>query len=118
MPKVGTKNALYGYFWAIVLKNYYHIWNQYPWICLIGKFCGKTEKPKFGTKNALFGYFWARNLNNYVIFEFSTLEFVKNESLTYAVNFTIESAFSKSPGSAFSEGPGPVRFVKYVSRNY
>ena len=76
------------------------------------KFCGKTEKPKFGTKNALFGYFWARILKNYVIFEFSTLEFVKNESLIYTVNFAIGSAFSKSPGSAFSEGPGPGRLCK------
>ena len=33
------------------------------------------------------------------MFEISTLKFIKNESLTHAVNFGI--------GSAFSEGPGP-----------
>ena len=41
-----------------------------------------------------------------VIFEISTLKFVKNESLTYTMNFDRESAFSKGPGSAFLEGPG------------
>ena len=34
-----------------------------------------------------------------VIFEISTLKFVKNGSLTHAMN--------KGPGSAFSEGPDP-----------
>ena len=42
-----------------------------------------------------------------VIFEISTLEFVKNESLTHTKNFGIGSTFSKGLGSAFSEGPGP-----------
>ena len=43
-----------------------------------------------------------------IIFEISTLEFVKNESLTHTMNFGIGSAFSKGPMSAFSEGPGPL----------
>ena len=38
-----------------------------------------------------------------VIFEISTLEFIKNHTM----NFGIGSAFSKGPGSTFSEGPGP-----------
>ena len=42
--------------------------------------------PKFGTKNALF-----------VIFEISTLEFVKNKFLTHTFNFCIESIFSIGP---------------------
>ena len=42
-----------------------------------------------------------------VIFEISTLKFVKNESLTHTVNFGIELTFSKGSGSAFSEDPGP-----------
>ena len=25
MPKFGTKNALFAYFWARILKNYYHV---------------------------------------------------------------------------------------------
>ena len=53
------------YFWAGIWKQYYHIWNQHPRICLIAKFREKTKIPKFGTKNALFGYFWARILKNY-----------------------------------------------------
>ena len=42
----------------------------------------------------------------------STLEFLKNESLSQIVTFGIESAFSKGPGSSFPEGlgsrPGPL----------
>ena len=53
-----------------------------------------------------------------VIFESSTFKFVKNESLTHAVNFVIRSAFSKGPGSAFSEssdpGPGPLYKVRFL----
>ena len=33
MPKFGTKNALFAYFWARILKTYCHIWNQYPRKC-------------------------------------------------------------------------------------
>ena len=40
------------------------------------------------------------------MFEISTLKLVKNEFLSYTVNFDIGSAFSKCPGSVFSEGPG------------
>ena len=75
IPKFVTKNALFGYFWpkmpylcvfwARILKNYIHVWNQHPQICLTAKFCEKTKIPKFETKNALFGYFWARILKNY-----------------------------------------------------
>ena len=51
---------------------------------------------KFGSKNALFGYFWGIISKTIVIFEISTLEFVKNESLTHTVNFGVGSAFSKA----------------------
>ena len=44
MYKFGTKNASCGYFWARIFdKNYFHILNQHPRICLIGKkmpYCG------------------------------------------------------------------------------
>ena len=60
MPKFVTKNALFGYFGAIILKNYCHIRNQHPRICQIAKACEKMKMPKIGTKNASFGYFWAR----------------------------------------------------------
>ena len=42
-------------------------------------------------------------LKTIVIFEISTFEFVKPESLTHAMNFDIGSALSKDLGSAFSE---------------
>ena len=41
-----------------------------------------------------------------VIFEISTLKFIKNESLTHAVNFGLGSAFSECPGLGL--GPGPL----------
>ena len=75
MPKFGTKNAIFGYFWPRMpyltifgqdfYKNYCQIWNQHPWICLIAKYREIMKMPKFGTKSALFGYFWARILKNY-----------------------------------------------------
>ena len=65
MPKIGTKSALFGYFWARILKSYGHIWNQHPQICLFARFHGNTKMPKFGTKNSWFGYFWARIFENY-----------------------------------------------------
>ena len=52
------------------------------------------------------GMFGLEFLKTIVIFEISTLKFVKNESLTQTVNFSIGSAFSKGQGSTFSEGPG------------
>ena len=30
MPKFGTKNAWFGYFWTGIWKQYCHIWNQHP----------------------------------------------------------------------------------------
>ena len=59
-PKFGTKNALFGFIWGRILKNYCHISDQHPQICQIPKFCETVERPNFGTKNVLFGYFWAR----------------------------------------------------------
>ena len=45
-----------------------------------------------------------------VIFEISTLKFVKNESLTHTVNFGIGSAFSEGPD------PSPGPFYKVCPR--
>ena len=59
MPKFGTKNALFGYFWARIFKTFCHIWNQHPRICQIAKFRKKMKMSNFGTKNALFEYFGA-----------------------------------------------------------
>ena len=61
MPKFGTKNTLFRYFWVRILKNYCHIWNQHLRICLTAKFCEETKMSKFGTKNAISGYFLTKN---------------------------------------------------------
>ena len=60
-----TKNALFGYFCARILRKYCHISSRHTQICLIAKCCEKTKRPKFGTKSALFGYFCPRNFKNY-----------------------------------------------------
>ena len=51
-----------------------------------------------------------------VIFEISTLEFLKNEPLSHTVNFVIGSAFSRDPGSDFLkvEVRVRVRLIKYA----
>ena len=69
---------------------------------------------KFGDKTALFGYFWVRILKKaIVLFEISTLKFVKKEFLTHTVNFGIGVTFSEGPGSIFLKvsGTGPLYIV-------
>ena len=50
------------------------------------------------------GTFGQELIKTIIIFEITTLKFVKNESLTQTVNFGIGSAFSEGPGP----GPGPL----------
>ena len=76
-PTFGTKNTLFRHFITGILKYYCHIWNQHPRICLIAKFWGKTKMPKFWIKNAFLGIFGLEFQKTIVIFEISTLEFVR-----------------------------------------
>ena len=92
MPKFGTKNALFGYFWAGIWKHYCHILNQQSRICLTETFHEIIKMRKFVTKNALLVYFWARFYKFVVIFEVNTL--------------TIRSTFAKDLRSSFPKGPG------------
>ena len=62
MPKFGSKNALFGYFWARILKKLLSDLKSAPLNLSKCKICEKIKMPKFGSKNALFGYFWARTL--------------------------------------------------------
>ena len=74
MPKFGTENALFGYFWTGILENYCHIWNQHLRICVNAKFCEETKMLRFGTKCGLFEYFWPTVL----YLDIFGLEFKKN----------------------------------------
>ena len=65
MPKFGTKNPWFMYFWARIWKQYCHIWNQHPWIGLIVKYWEIMKIPRIGTKSVLFQHFWAKTLKNY-----------------------------------------------------
>ena len=60
MPKFGTKMPYLGIFGLEFQKNYCHIWNHHPQICLFAKFYGKTTMPEFGTNNAEFMHFCAK----------------------------------------------------------
>ena len=82
MPKFGIKNTLFGYF-GVEFQNTIPYLKSAPLnFSKTANFCEKTKMPKFGNKNALFGYFWVRILENYcVIFEISTLNFVKLQLL-------------------------------------
>ena len=44
---------------AEIWKNYCHIWNQPPWICVVAKFSAKVQIFNFEIKNACSGYFFA-----------------------------------------------------------
>ena len=76
------------------------------------------EKSKFEANNALLGYFVLEFEANIVIFEISTLNFIKNKFLTIIVNFGIEPNFFKGPERAFSKGPvlGPIYKVCHSLR--
>ena len=67
----------------------------------------QNKNLKIYYQNCLIWVFWGWNLKKtMVIFEINTLQFIKNELLTNAVNFGIGSSFSKCPGLTFSEGQG------------
>ena len=82
-------------------KNYYQFFNQHTRICETLKVHPKRKKINLGPKILYLGL-WLECWKTIVIFEISTLKFVKNESLTHTVNFGIESAFSEGPR------PGPL----------
>ena len=67
----------------------------------------KKKTKKTGTKIALF---------EHIIYEISTLKFIKNGFLTVIASFDIGSTFSKGPESTFSEGLGPGLLYK-ICRN-
>ena len=80
MPKFRTKNSLFGFSWAIFLKNCGHILNQHPQMCLIAKFCGKQKCLNLGPKSLICLFFWVEFSKTIVIFEISTLKFVSLQS--------------------------------------
>ena len=61
MPKIGTNNALFGYFQARILQKLLSYLKSAPSNLSNRKIFAKkkTKMPQFGTRNALFGYFWA-----------------------------------------------------------
>ena len=76
---------LYLGIWAGMLKNYCHICNQRPPICLIVKFRRRIRILKFGTKNVLFGCSGQQFWETIFIFEISGLEFALLQSLAQKI---------------------------------
>ena len=60
-----TRNALFGYFWARILKILLAYLKSAHSNLSNCKICEKTIIRKFGTKNVLFWYFWAGILKKY-----------------------------------------------------
>ena len=77
IPKFGTKNVLFGYFWATILENCCHIWNQHLRICLTAIFWSKRVQ-----KCLIWVFLGKIFRKTIVIFKTSTLKFV------YLQNFT------------------------------
>ena len=67
----------------------------------------KAKCLNLGQKDPYLGIVWLEFQKNSVVFEISSLAFVKNEFFTHRVNFIIGPIFSKGPGSTFSQGLGP-----------
>ena len=61
--------------WNSKKKEYFHVWNQYPRICLIANFVKKWKCLNKGPNMSYLGIFGLGFDNNIVIFEIRTLEF-------------------------------------------
>ena len=72
-----TKDALFEYFWAQIFKqNYWHIWNQQPWICLIAKYLEIIKCLNLRQKVPYLEIFGLEFLKTIVTFEISPSELV------------------------------------------
>ena len=88
MPNTETKNALLGYFWTRVFKNYCHIWNKQPQTCTIAIFRKKKQNCiNFGPKIPYLVIFGVEFENTVAIFEIRTLKFVKLQNFAKIQNY-------------------------------
>ena len=75
MCKFGNKSVLFGYLWVRILKNYCHISNQHPKICIFAKFGIKIKMKKFEPEVPDLGIFLLEFEKTIVIFQISTLKY-------------------------------------------
>ena len=77
MPKFGTKNALFGYFWARIKKKTIVIFEiRTLEFFNLQNFAKKQKCLNLGPKMPYLGIFGLEFQKTIVIFEISTLEFV------------------------------------------
>ena len=102
MPKFGTTNAIFWYFWAKILKKLLSHLKSSSSNLSICKTSRKSNNAQIWAKNALFGYFLGQNFKKLLsYFKSAPSNLSKNVALTDTVDFRIGSAFSKGPGSLF-----------------
>ena len=77
MPKFETKNALFGYFEATILKRYFDTLTFFK----LQNFVRKHKYVSFGPKMPYLGIFGQQFSETIDIFEISTLIFVKLQNL-------------------------------------
>ena len=76
--KFGTKNTLFRYFWAAILKKYNHIWTQHSPFFQNVKFHPKqTNKKKMRPKISFLGIFELEFGKTIVILHVNTFQFFK-----------------------------------------
>ena len=96
MPKFGIKNALFRYFWATTFKKLLsHLKSAHSNLPKYKILQKKHKCLYLGPKMRYLCTFGLEFEKAIAISEISTLEFLKNESLTHTVSFVIGSAFSK-----------------------
>ena len=82
MPKNGSKNELFGYFWARILKHCFHVCNLHYQICLTENFRKKTQKSlNFVPNMTCFVNFALEFYDTIFIFQFRKLKFVDLQKL-------------------------------------
>ena len=117
MSKFGTKNALFGYFWARISKKLLPYLKSAPSNLSNYKISRKKQKClNLGPKMPFWGIFGLEFQKTILIFEISTPKFAKNKSLTHTINFGIDSAYLKVRCPPFRKVQVRVRvrFIKYA----
>ena len=102
MPKFGTTNAIFWYFWAKILKKLLSHLKSSSSNLSIGKTSRKNNNAQIWDQKCLIWVFLSQNFKKLLPYLKSVpSNLSKNVFLTHTVDFRIGSAFSKGPGPLF-----------------